>query len=335
MDWLRNIRSVSLGTINLVELVQRLGDRSRTRSEATVQADVRTLLLAAPLNLEDRHLEEIVLESPAGARRRIDVEVGATVIEVKRDLRQGRVLPDAVVQLAGYVQQRAEALGQRYVGVLTDGAEWRLYHLVPGGTLAEVATHVVRTIDPDIDALFVWLEGVLATRRDMPPVPLEIERRLGANSPAHRLDYSDLAALYEANRSKPGLRLKRDLWSKLLITAFGTGFTDEDSLFVEHTLLVVMAEVIAHAVLGLDPASLEPATLLSGERFEQAQVGGVIEQDFFDWALEVEGGPALIRTVARRLARFAWGDVEHDVMKVLYESVISAEQRHRLGEYYC
>ncbi len=31
---------------------------------------------------------------------------------------------------------------------------------------------------------------------------------------------------------------------------------------------------------------------------------------------------------------FAWDDVEHDVMNVLYESVITPEQRHDLGEYY-
>lgn len=38
--------------------------------------------------------------------------------------------------------------------------------------------------------------------------------------------------------------------------------------------------------------------------------------------------------LARRLARFDWSQVEHDVLKVLYESVISAETRKALGEYY-
>ncbi|MBN9801397.1 hypothetical protein DMP15_29855 [Pseudonocardia sp. UM4_GMWB1] len=45
-------------------------------------------------------------------------------------------------------------------------------------------------------------------------------------------------------------------------------------------------------------------------------------------------GSRFVRGLARRLARFAWAHVETDVMKVLYESVIDAEQRHSLGEYY-
>ena len=38
---------------------------------------------------------------------------------------------------------------------------------------------------------------------------------------------------------------------------------------------------------------------------------------------------------ARRVAGFDWSaGVEHDVLKVLYESIITADQRHALGEYY-
>jgi hypothetical protein len=90
------------------------------------------------LDLGDDKLQDIVLESPAGQRRRIDVETGFTVFEVKRDLRTGKVRQDAVIQLTGYVASRAEAMQQRYVGVLTDGAEWHLYSLA-GDELARRA----------------------------------------------------------------------------------------------------------------------------------------------------------------------------------------------------
>lgn len=50
--------------------------------------------------------------------------------------------------------------------------------------------------------------------------------------------------------------------------------------------------------------------------------------------MAVDGGSAFVRTLARRLSRFVWDDVEHDVMKVLYESVIAPDTRHRLGECY-
>ena len=288
-------------------------------------------LLTSPLGLEEGNVVE--LESPAGGGRRIDVEVGYTVIEVKRDLRVGNVRAEAVGQLAGYVKARQDTLQQRYVGVLTDGAEWRLYHLLDDA-LEEVSMHEVSPSDPDPQALGVWLEGVLATKQQIGPTPAEVGRRLGAESPAHKLDVAELSALYARNRDVPGVKVKRTLWAKLLTTAFGASFKDEDALFIEHTLLVSMADVIAHAVVGLQPAALNPATLLSGTQFEQAQISGVVEEDFFDWLLEVDGGTAFVRTLARRLSRFDWGSVEHDIMKVLYESIIDAQQRHSLGEYY-
>lgn len=53
------------------------------------------LLMVAPLDLEEQHLDDIILESPANKRRRIDVEIGSCVFEVKRDLQRGKVGSDA------------------------------------------------------------------------------------------------------------------------------------------------------------------------------------------------------------------------------------------------
>ncbi len=323
--------------IDLRALVGELADRDRPRTEADVQSSIKTLLLAAPLNLGDDDIEmpQVALEAQAGQGRRIDVEVGATVIEVKKDLRVGNVCSEAEVQLAGYVAQRSATVAQRYVGVLTDGAEWHLYHLVED-ELSLVSSLVIDPKNPDVEGLLLWLEGVLATADQVRPTPREIERRLGARSSAHQLDSADLAALYEVHRDDPTVKLKRELWGRLLTTALGTAFEDSDELFVNHTLLVLSAECIAHAVIGwkLNDPSLTPEAICTGEGFVNAQIAGVVESDFFDWPIEVEGGARFVRTLARRLGRFDWDNVEHDVMKVLYESVISAEQRHRLGEYY-
>lgn len=326
------------GAVDLRALVADFADRRRPgRTEADVQSSIKVLLLAAPFNLDEADLADqaVLLEAQAGAGRRIDVEMGATVIEVKKDLRVGNVATAAVEQLAGYVRQREATVAHRYVGLLTDGADWHLYHL-DGPGLALVTSHHVDAIAPDVDALVLWLEGVLATSTRIRPTPKEIEARLGARSSAHALDAVDLAALYQAHRHQPSVALKRELWGRLLTTALGTAFEDSDELFVNHTLLVLSAECIAHAVIGedlTDPA-LTPATICSGAVFAEAQISNVVEADFFDWPIEVDGGERFVRTLARRLSRFAWPSAEHDVMKVLYESIISAEQRHSLGEYY-
>lgn len=317
----------------LRELVERLRDRDAKRSEATIQADVRGLLLAAPFHLSEDEVRKVDLESPAGERRRIDVETGTTVIEVKRDLRRAGVLEEAREQLAGYVADREGKTKQRYVGILTDGAEWRCYQLADG-RLKEASAIVVGKDQPALEALLVWLDGVLGTAKDIPPLPSEITARLGAGSSSHALDQAALRHLYNEQKLHPEVRMKRKLWARLLTTALGSQFEDSDELFVEHTLLVNTAEVIAHAVLGLEIGQLLPATLVSGEKFAEHGIHGVVEPDFFDWVVQVPRGEDFVRALARRLGRFEWRSVKHDVLKVLYESVIGPDTRKKLGEYY-
>src|SRR5690606_25384489 len=52
------------------------------------------------------------------------------------------------------------------------------------------------------------------------------------------------------------------------------------------------------------------------------------------WVLATPDGAAFAQALIDRIAQFDFTSVEHDVMKVLYESVISADTRHALGEYY-
>lgn len=224
---------MTTANLDLTALVGRLVDRKTGRTEANVQSDLHALLLTAPLQLEEGHLNNIVLEQPAGQRRRIDVEVGCCVFEVKRDLRKGNVREDAQAQLAGYVLERGDQTGQRYVGVLTDGCEWRLYRLQEGA-LVHVSTLELRADQPDIEALCVWLEGVLATGEAVTPTPTEIKRLLGAGTPGYLLNIEDLNDLYASGKTIPAVRLKRELWAKLLTTAQGTAFRDDDQLFVQH-----------------------------------------------------------------------------------------------------
>ena len=61
---------------------------------------------------------------------------------------------------------------------------------------------------------------------------------------------------------------------------------------------------------------------------------GIVESDFFAWPAEVEGGLPLVRTLARRIARFAWDKAPADIGAMLYETVIPPDERRQLGEYY-
>lgn len=325
------------GQIDMRALVGRLANRARRgRTEATVQSDVRMLLLAAGLNLTEGDVLDVELEAQLADRRRIDIEMGRTVIEVKRSLAAAGSLNDAASQLAGYVEARSSSLGQRYVGVVTDGRDWHLFHHAGGG-LVEVAEHHVDATTPDAEALVMWLASVLTTEERVVPTRQAIADRFGAQSPGHDVERATLRAIYQANRDHPEVAIKRGLWAKLLTTALGTQFSaDEEDLFIEHTLLVATAECVAHAVLSYPISQLAPTTLLRGDLLSrQSQINGVVEQDFFDWPLDCgDAGLRWVASLARRLEQFDWSTVTHDVMKTIYESVITVETRRRLGEYY-
>lgn len=309
-----------------------LAAQPKGRTEADIQSDVRLFLLTADLGLTQT---EVSLEPQVGNKNRIDVEIGNCVIEVKKDLTLGNVKADAAQQLTGYVNHRIEQFGHRYLGVLTDGRLWVLYRPAHG-QLHEAGTLTLTGADDDAERLEAWFQAVLSTNRQVPPTPHEVHARLGAGSPAFRVDYLDILGMYEMVRDEPEVQLKRELWAKLLTTALGTQFQDSDSLFAEHTYLVVVAELVAHAVLGfpLNDPDLTPEALVSGEKFREAEIYGVVESDFFDWLLHAPGGGGFITDLARRIAFFDWHEVRHDVLRVLYESVIDSETRHQLGEYY-
>ena len=59
----------------------------------------------------------------------------------------------------------------------------------------------------------------------------------------------------------------------------------------------------------------------------------MLESDFFAWPNEVGGNP-LLKTLARRVARFDWTEAPADTAATLYQTVIPPEERRQLGEYY-
>ncbi|MGC0236841.1 hypothetical protein [Arthrobacter sp. SD76] len=204
----------------LEDLTARIARRDSGRSEATLQADIRAFILAAALNVDANDITEesisVTMEAQLGdgTRRRIDVESGTTVIEVKKNLRLGSVLENAEAQLGQYVRARCEQTGARYLGVLTDGREWILYVPDPDqpGGIRQAAEPLVVSNATDTERLRSWLGAVLSTVEQIKPTPEEIEGRLGAESPAHHADHASLQALFDANRNNPTVVLKRELW---------------------------------------------------------------------------------------------------------------------------
>lgn len=317
---------------DLDSVMARILSDSPDRSEADVQSDIKALLLCADLDVDEPKLEVSTSDKTG---RRIDILAGTTVIEVKKKLSDSEVAK-AEPQLRGYVEARVALLKGRYNGILTDGRQWRLYEVDPlSGEFGERSRTAVKTVG-ETEKLVSWLGSILATESGIAPDQATIEAKLGASSPAYAQDHAYLAGIYRAVADHPTVVLKRSLWARLLRSALGSAFTDREELFVDHTVLVIEAAVIAHTIMGFSAAELvaDPAAMLSGANFAAADIHNAVDAGFFDWLLEHPDGGKFVTRLVQRIAVFDWAQAEHDVLKFLYESVVNAQTRKTLGEYY-
>lgn len=288
-----------------------------------VKADFRGLLIAEfGAQLHELHFEKRVPEVSG----RLDGLIGRTIFEAKRDLR--RELGDVERRMPDYLADREREEGEPFVGIASDGKQWLVYELV-GGVLTKIKE---TQLDPEKPAKFlVWLDGVVALKGSLPPDALTVRAELGHDSVAYRRVDRELRALWEGVSERPAEALKRQLWAELLKLVHGRD-VENDALWFQHTYLVIVAKSIALAVMDLQED--DPKKLLSGEVFAAAGVHGAVESDFFDWVVAEPAGEELIRRIMAHVRRFRLREVESDVLKILYESLIDRDERHGLGEYY-
>jgi hypothetical protein len=260
-------------------------------------------------------------------RGRLDALIGRTVFEAKSDL--DKEWQDVERRMPDYLADRQKQEGEHFVGIASDGLKWAVFELQ-----AEKLNVVKRTVlDPDDpEAFLAWLDGAIALKSSLPPDPLTIRAELGQDSVAYHLVNTRLRALWARACARPAAALKRQLWAELLKRVYGRE-VESDALWFQHTFLVVVAKCIAVAVM--DMREDDPRRLLSGETFTSAGINGAVESDFFDWVVDDDGdGQALVRRIMNHVRRFRLSEVNSDVLKVLYESLVDREERHGLGEYY-
>lgn len=259
---------------------------------------------------------------------RIDVAWGATVIELKSDLR--REERDVIARMPDYLADasRGAPVDRVTVGLATDGATFLAYSLHEGA-LAPIGRYEVEVDHPE--RLLSWLEPLLSPVPEVMPTPIAVALAFGRYSLAFGRAHAELRRQWELVRDNPEVRLKRDLWDGLLRQVYGDD-VGSDPLFLQHTYLTILVKAIAARVLDL-PVE-DSSELLSGRLLANEGIIGAVEADFFDWPLLAEGGDALVRSLAAETMRFRLRDVEVDVLKSLYESLIDPDERHDLGEYY-
>ena len=302
------------------EILQHLASRP---GHDEVKADFRALLTEEfGADIRSMDFEQRVPE----VRGRIDALIGRTVFEAKSNLE--REWSDVERRLPDYLADRERDENERFVGIASDGLRWAVFELRDGALEKLKETE----LDPDkAEPFLAWLDGALALKSSLPPEALTIRFELGGDSVAFRRASQELLAIWNASRDQPAAALKKQLWASMLKLVYGREI-DNDLLWIQHTYLVVVAKSIALAVLDL--ADDDPARMLSGSAFEQANIRGAVESDFFDWVVATPDGEKLVRRIMAHVRRFRLREVETDVLKILYESLIDRDERHGLGEYY-
>ena len=317
-------------------------------TEADVTSAVRDFLVVTGLATSD----EIKEEHPpvAGSTRRVDLAVPDKAIFVEVKQRVGThadsSVPDTgnLAQIDGYVRESANLSA---VGLLTDGKHWFLRTVadVEGGLRGEPYRFTLETA-ADWYGLFSWLQGHVFMKPRIRSYTAEnLRREFGSDSPSRDRHIAAIRTLHKAAHDSPSVRVKRELWEMLLGVALGeVAGVDLDDLFVRHTYLVAVVGMITQAVFGLDIAERahhDPFDLVLGTTFrERTGLANVVESDFFTWVVEYENAEDTVRSIAEHVASFDWNttpggeDTPAALVSVLYQTVIPAEERKQLGEYY-
>ena len=330
-----------------------LDRHNRNEPEANITSAVRDFLILTGL----AQAEEISEEIPPSDASRSAVDLAAldTFIEMKRRVGTtggNNPNPEYVQQLDDYLlQSQSQGKGVR-MGILTDGRHW-LLRWPNAGPVQTVYPYAFTLDEPgNWLGLFEWLrDTALVSQVNVTPTRDSIAAHFGPDSLSYQRDIAALKSLYHEKAEMETIRVKRRLWYDLLRTALGeiaystegmsdaasTDTEEMDDLFVRHTYLGAVIAMVVQATFGIDihqRAEADPADLLLGRQFRNdTGLQGVVESDFFTWPTEV-GGLPFLRTLARRVARFDWPDAPPDVAAILYETVIPAEERRQLGEYY-
>lgn len=300
-----------------------LRDLARRPGHDEVKASFRELLTeefgADRANLEfERRVPEV--------KGRLDALIGRTIFEAKSNL--DKEWADVERRMPDYLKDREAEEGEKFVGIASDGLKWAVFERAQD-KLVRVKDTVLDLSKPDV--FLAWLDGALALKSSLPPEALTIRQELGQDSVAYRRASQSLLELWTRLKNDKAVHLKRQLWSSLLKLVYGKDI-ESDDLWFQHTYLVVVAKAIALAVL--DIRDDDPKRVLSGASFQAAGILGAVESDFFDWVVADAEGEHLVRRIINHVRRFRLREVQSDVLKILYESLIDRDERHGLGEYY-
>ncbi|MDE2749204.1 MAG: N-6 DNA methylase [Chloroflexota bacterium] len=282
------------------------------------------------VNYEDVELEHHVTMTKVQKHGYVDALLGDLIIEFKRDIKTD--LGANIDQLTNYMRDMPEL--HRYVGMLTDGIEFRTYVLDDAEEAKEVDQFLITSAEADV--AYLWFDSYLFSRQNIEPTADDIVQRFGVKSPTFQLVQQTLTRLLSEIDDKTELDVWRGQWKSLLSKVYGSDIAD-DSLFIRHTYLSQFAKLLLFAALEGRPDNTLLPSIVNGEAFQKHGVSNIGENDFFSWLMMSPiraDSMSLLYALSAELQVYDLGAIRQDLLKQLYQDLVDPETRHDLGEYY-
>ena len=323
-----------------------LGRILQRHDDGDSENDIRTAFHSFILNtgiIADE--SEIKTEVPPATDsiKRVDMYTRNTYIEFKTNLIvNGRIDPDYIAQLDGYLLESVKSGWGIQNGILTDGKHYLKRNI--GESILPIARNSSRTFEQHSQGprLREYLFDIINTdAQNIAPSQDTLTKHLAGGSDLLNQATALLKDAHDTNRDNPTVAVKRKLWQDLLEVALGQDSTgdpeDADWLFIRHTYLTTLIALILQKHFGIDiehEAEHAPVALLNGNTLHaHTNLKGVIESDLFQWPAEI-GATEYIRAIARKVAQFDWSKRPDELAAILYQNTITPEERRKMGEYY-
>jgi len=274
---------------------------------------------------------------------RVDLSLDGVIVEFKKDISSRPLKVKALQELRKYFN--TDEYKKASFGIITDGIKFEVYSRedlekpIDVFSLPESEENIkeMRYILHKIDRYFL-------TPQKVPLTSDRVIDILGYNSQVFQTVKRMLSEAFSKIRENKDVKLKFLQWSKYMNFVYGSEV--EEDLFFRHTYLSIVVKLLAIRILNLIPTnSIEEILveeILSGKFFERRGIMNYIENDFYGWIFnekirqEIQDISFTIFDVIQKkfLLEHLSDEIEEDLLKELYQNIVSKEERQMLGEYY-
>lgn len=285
---------------------------------------------AFSVQYQDIELEHHITMSKVQKRGYIDALIGDLIIEFKRNIKTKTGAN--IEQLQNYMRDMPDR--GSYIGMLTDGIDFRTYILDDKNEVKEIDS--LNIVSADAEAVFLWLDAYLFSRQEIEPTADDFVQRFGINSPTFQLAYQTFAQLLNQIENRSEIDVWRGQWQALLSKVYGSDIGD-DELFIRHTYLSHFAKLLAFTSLNGPAQKGSLQSIVDGKAFHNHGVDNIGEYDFFSWILldDIRAQSFhLLYAISIELRIYDLSSVRQDLLKQLYQNMVDPKTRHDLGEYY-